>query len=139
MDTRCSHKQTRHLPHRTSQLCHYGTHSRSGSLHHLKTPRASQHQKHHHLCHGHRYRTRQCHRQHLPALPNKKSVKMTNRRSIRVIRAIRVSFFISHGFHRFLFAPLCHLSFSAAPSQGVFFLCFPCFLCEPIRASQGSP
>ena len=27
---------------------------------------------------------------------------MTNRRSIRVICAIRVSFFISHGFHRFL-------------------------------------
>ena len=36
------------------------------------------------------------------------------RRSIRVIRAIRVGFFISHRFHRFhgfLFAPLCHLSF----------------------------
>ena len=39
---------------------------------------------------------------------------MTNRRSIRVICAIRVSFFISHRFHRFhifLFAPLYHFLF----------------------------
>lgn len=36
---------------------------------------------------------------------------MTNRRSIRVIRAIRVGFFISHRFHRFLFAPLYHFLF----------------------------
>ena len=38
------------------------------------------------------------------------------RRSIRVIRAIRVSFFISHRFHRFFLLPfvIYHLAFSTA-------------------------